>query len=177
METQRTCSKCGQEKPIRDFVKQKVCPSGYGRECLACKRVRSRIYTREYRKLYPAKVAAQLKTYRARNRVYQHDLYQQLKEEVLAAYGGACLCCGEDRTVFLTIDHVNNDGYLYRRKGQKHSGTNIYRFLKKQGFPKDDYQVLCANCNFAKQHNPEGHRAAHPNAEKIEGNGPKSLCK
>src|SRR5712671_6871126 len=32
-----------------------------------------------------------------------------LRDQAYAGYGGVCACCGEWRTPFLTIDHVNND--------------------------------------------------------------------
>jgi hypothetical protein len=71
-----------------------------------------------------------------------------IKEEVFKQYGGKCKCCGEDNIIFLTIDHISNDGAKHR----KNIASNmIYNWLKKHGFPKDNYQILCFNCNFAKQ--------------------------
>ena len=70
-----------------------------------------------------------------------------LKEEVLAAYGGRCDCCGEDHIEFLTIDHTKGDGAEHRRQVGK--GRRIYKDLKKRGFPKEGYRVLCFNCNIA----------------------------
>jgi hypothetical protein len=32
---------------------------------------------------------------------------QQCRREALAAYGGCCECCGEQRFEFLAIDHIN----------------------------------------------------------------------
>ncbi|MDE1940674.1 MAG: hypothetical protein KGI66_00995, partial [Patescibacteria group bacterium] len=79
---------------------------------------------------------------------------RKLKADILAAYGNKCACCGFDDPRFLTIDHVNNDGAHERRTVD--SGGGNYRFylrLKREGFPKDKYQALCANCNFGKQWN------------------------
>lgn len=71
-----------------------------------------------------------------------------LKVEVMDAYGGKCACCGESTLEFLTIDHVNGDGHEHRKSVGK--GKNIYRDIKRQGFPQDGrYQVLCFNCNIA----------------------------
>lgn len=72
-----------------------------------------------------------------------------VKDEVIEAYGGRCVCCGESEKVFLNIDHINNDGALDRLKSQLF-GTKMYRFLRRNGFPKDNYQLLCCNCNWAK---------------------------
>lgn len=69
------------------------------------------------------------------------------RHEVLQAYGGRCACCGETTEVFLTIDHIFNDGAVERKAGG--SGTSFYASLKKRKFPPG-YQVLCRNCNWAK---------------------------
>ena len=68
-----------------------------------------------------------------------------LKAEVVAAYGGRCECCGESHLEFMTIDHVNGDGAEHRRTCGK--GRRIYEDLKRRGFPKDGYCLLCLNCN------------------------------
>ena len=81
-------------------------------------------------------------------------LYQLCKDQVFAAYGGyKCACCGETEVMFLTIDHVNNDGNVERKAGlYRGNGTAFYQWLRKQGFP-DGYQVLCMNCNVGKHKN------------------------
>jgi predicted DNA-binding protein (UPF0251 family) len=72
-----------------------------------------------------------------------------IKEETMRAYGGHCVCCGEDRLEFLTLDHVNNDGYARRKNGEG-AGLKLYRSLRNKGFPHGDFQVLCYNCNCSK---------------------------
>ncbi len=67
------------------------------------------------------------------------------------AYGGCCACCGESNPIFLTLDHINNDGAT-KRKTLK-AGSPTYRRLKKDGYPKTDFQLLCWNCNCGKQRN------------------------
>ena|ERR1035441_8343158 len=67
---------------------------------------------------------------------------------VLSHYGGKCVCCGESQAPFLTLDHINNDGK--RDREAVHSGY-WWRWVVKQGFPSH-LQVLCWNCNMAKQH-------------------------
>jgi len=73
----------------------------------------------------------------------------RIKQEAIAAYGGKCQCCGETQGDFLTIDHING-----RQKGEfgktyKVGGEELYRCLKKRGWPKDAFRLLCMNCNFA----------------------------
>ena len=72
-----------------------------------------------------------------------------IKLETIEAYGGKCVCCGETTAVFLTIDHIHGGGTKERQE-TKRGGYNFYYWLKAQGFPKDKYQLLCFNCNYAK---------------------------
>lgn len=73
-----------------------------------------------------------------------------LRDEVLAAYGNACACCGERERSFLQIDHKHGKGREDRMAGLY--SARWYRWLKKNGFP-DDYQLLCANCNWGRHLN------------------------
>lgn len=78
----------------------------------------------------------------------------QIRVEVLAAYGGQCACCGETTPEFLTIDHIYSDGNNHRKEGRYTregvAAPSLYRWLRKEGFPKDRVQILCWNCNCAK---------------------------
>lgn len=78
------------------------------------------------------------------------DKDEKCKLETITEYGGKCICCGETLPIFLTIDHVNEDGAEERRRLNNPGGHRFYRLLKKQGYPKDKYQILCFNCNHAK---------------------------
>lgn len=72
---------------------------------------------------------------------------QRAKIDVLNAYGGPrCVCCGETEIAFLQLDHINNDGAAHRRMVGK---AKMYQWIKRHGYPPG-FQVLCANCNFAK---------------------------
>ena len=76
------------------------------------------------------------------------------KEAVFSAYGGyKCACCGETEKMFLTIDHINNDGHIMRKqKLYSGNGTGFYLWLKKNNFPTG-FQVLCMNCQIGKYKN------------------------
>jgi hypothetical protein len=75
---------------------------------------------------------------------------RRLREELLAAYGGCCTCCGEARFEFLAIDHINGDGARERSRNGGLVGERMARWLRANGYPRDRYQLLCHNCNFAK---------------------------
>jgi hypothetical protein len=68
------------------------------------------------------------------------------RSRVFSAYGARCVCCGETERAFLQVDHVRNNGAQERRANPN---TTNARLAIRSGF-SSDYQVLCANCNWAK---------------------------
>lgn len=76
-----------------------------------------------------------------------------LKQEVINTYGGKCICCNCEVMEFLTIDHIDESGAEHRKKLSKNgskSYSSFYQWLKKNNYPRENYQVLCFNCNYAK---------------------------
>lgn len=70
------------------------------------------------------------------------------REEMLEAYGGKCACpkCPETNPAFLTLEHINGDGAAHRKAvGRGHTIAD----LRRRGWPKDGYTLLCWNCNCA----------------------------
>lgn len=82
---------------------------------------------------------------------YQKDLRQYRRKQILDHYGPLCACCGEKDDLFLSIDHVNNDGYK-ERKTKGGQSDNMCQKIIKNGFP-NTYQILCFNCNLGKARN------------------------
>lgn len=78
---------------------------------------------------------------------------ENLRREILAAYGNKCQCpggCDIAEMKFLCLDHINNDGRAHRAE----VGTDVaavYRSVRRLGFPKDRFRVLCHNCNMARE--------------------------
>jgi hypothetical protein len=70
------------------------------------------------------------------------------KKLVYDALGYACVCCGEENQAFLTIDHINGTGKEHRRIIGR-TPQALYEAIRKEGFPKEKYRVLCMNCNWA----------------------------
>jgi len=70
-----------------------------------------------------------------------------LRMDVIEGYGGKCELCGESNPHFLTIDHINGNGSEERKIiGNLHT---FYRKLRDNNYPKDNYRLLCYNCNCA----------------------------
>ena len=134
MATTKTCTTCDETKPLADFNRSRR-HKGYNHRCKVCTRRavnESRLRNND--------------TARAR----QRERYAERRNRCLAAYGNECACCTERRSVFLTIDHVNDDGADHRAT-LPFAGTAgvIYVWLIKNNFPSG-FQVLCHNCNYAK---------------------------
>ena len=77
-----------------------------------------------------------------------HKARVKVRIDMNAEYGGKCSNCGISDIDILDIDHINNNGAEDRRNNLY--GYNLYRHLKKKGYPKDEYQLLCKNCNWKK---------------------------
>lgn len=92
------------------------------------------------------------------NRARGRDYWKALRHETIMAYGGyRCACCGETEPMFLSLDHVNNDGASHRRSlgyggNGKGASSRTLKWLKDNNFP-EGFQVLCMNCNTGKQRN------------------------
>lgn len=84
----------------------------------------------------PIGKAAQAKRYR-----------QALRLEFIAEYGGQCACCAEAEYAFLTLEHKRRDGKQHR--SSVGTSTQVLADLKRRGWPKDNYELLCFNCNRA----------------------------
>lgn len=112
------CNQCGKN------------PSPGGKQCGEC---------REYRRNW---VDENIDLHR----LYMVQYARRAKQMAIEIYGGKCQCCGEDRPVFLTIDHVSGGGRQHRLENNI---GNLTLWLKARGWP-DGYQVLCWNCNAAK---------------------------
>ena len=73
----------------------------------------------------------------------------QLRAEMVIAYGGTCSHCAEADPAVLVLDHIHNDGAEERRQGKW--GDPFFKKLKQDGWPKGRLQLLCHNCNARKE--------------------------
>ena len=130
-----------------------------------CWRARNKEHLKEYRRrLYvkhrgdrPVKIGKPWKerrkelskdpVYMARIAEYERKRRRAIRAEVIVAYGGKCSCCGEATPEFLAIDHINGRDKGPRGHGDNKLGFQMYFWLRKNGFPKNNYRLLCSNCN------------------------------
>jgi hypothetical protein len=88
--------------------------------------------------------------------------YREKREEVVVYLGGrcassTCLWINQDGTRGCTdrrclqIDHVKGDGAKKRKSDSSENGTVFYRKVLTTT-PGEEYQLLCANCNWIKRH-------------------------
>lgn len=83
-------------------------------------------------------------------RKYGKRYVLDLKLAAFDAYGGRfCNCCGETNTTMLTLDHIYNDGYEFRKT--EAAGRGTYKWVRDNDYPPV-FQVLCWNCNLGKHY-------------------------
>lgn len=149
----KVCSKCGVSKPLGEFPKRNDRPGKYR---AACKKCASEKFKQWH--VVPKNKIRKRKTtdvWRVNNRTRvnrtQNANTAKVKADTMAAYGGHCVCCGETGIAFLTIDHIYGGGNIERReKFNGVAGKAFYLWLKRNDYPKENYQILCHNCNQAK---------------------------
>lgn len=151
------CNKCKKDKPFSEFYKDSRTLDGHNHKCKDCLLAYNRKYQssperkeqkKRIRMIYlsnPINSERDKLISRERNKRNKEFLWKV----ILNHYGSKCNCphCSETNPLFLTIDHVNNDGYKDRR-----SGATFYRWIIKNNFPSD-LQIFCFNCNLGKQRN------------------------
>ncbi len=136
--THKICYICDKEKPVSRFTSNISNADRVSNHCKDCvnyyckNRYKERSKNPEYLSYINSKTRKR---------------YTKLRKEVIAAYGSKCACCKESVPEFLAIDHINGDGAKQRKNKSIGRGHGFYRWLKQNGFPKDNYRLLCHNCN------------------------------
>jgi len=154
----RRCAECGREyfRKLRDRDREAY--NAYQRGWRKRNKGKLKEQNKERRiARLDAMSPEELAAFRKKESSKTKRLISILKEEVYAAYGGyKCSCCGETEPMFLTVDHINNDGASHRKSlspnGHSVGSARIYRWLKNNGYP-EGFQILCMNCQFGRKHN------------------------
>ncbi len=146
----KKCRKCGIDKSATEFYHNSSAPDGLKNTCKCCVEIQRRAYIRAHtekrstdNKRYHDKHKAQTNERQTRRR-------RGLRKEMIEAYGGKCECpaCPETNPAFLNLHHKNGDGAEHRARFGGHA-ERVWLDIKKRGWPKDDYGLLCWNCNCA----------------------------
>lgn len=130
----KKCSKCKQVKPLSEFPKYTSGGTLTKNKCTLCYRLSYKVYNKT-----DARKRAS-KRWLNKNKYYHRDWRRKAKQEVVNEYGGKCVDCGEADPIVLTIDHVGGGGHKHRE--------NFYRWLVRNNFPKDGFELVCRNCNW-----------------------------
>jgi hypothetical protein len=141
------CRKCGSTEIYE--IRRKDSLGRVKRQCRPCTNQKNLEWETKHRDQH----LARLRRFNTSEigKAYQRYYASKIKDEVFQAYGNECRCCGENEPVFLTIDHIDGSGAAHKASGEiGPSGSKLYRWLKRRGFPKDNFQLLCLNCNRGK---------------------------
>ncbi len=123
-------------------------------------------YAKEYRKNHPEKMKEYYQKNREKILEKNRNQYQKTKEVIkqkevdrrlkvynhYSNYDIKCICCGERHLDFLSVDHINNDGYEHRKRGL--SSNTLIQWIIKNNFPSG-FQISCMNCNHGRSRSPE----------------------
>jgi len=108
-----------------------------------------RAYDRKYKETHKEEIKKYRQDNKARFKISSKLFFINQRKKLLEIYGDKCACCGEDNPLFLTLDHINNDGAKHKKRVGR---NNIWRDVIKHP-DKTKYQTLCFNCNCGRQRN------------------------
>ncbi len=113
-------------------------------------------YQKKYRQLHPDYWKNWYKTH-PNHKQYDHVKYRLL---IISRLGGKCIHCGITDQRVLQIDHINGHG---REEFRKYKGNPdaFYRsiFELSDNDLEENYQILCANCNWIKKYERNENRS------------------
>jgi hypothetical protein len=151
------CSNCGARPPVPHRKRCAICQEANREGTRRFRKKHPNAFKRQYHKLKKAGVCTSCRVNPAERgalcsgcSLTERQRSVRVKHEVMQKYGGRCVCCGEDRVAFLSIDHANNDGTAKRKTGEHSGGGHFYKRLRQA--PVDPtLQVMCYNCNFGRR--------------------------
>lgn len=159
----KKCTLCEKEKNINEFFKAKRQKSGYHSACKKChtlgvKRWRE-ANPKKWQQISNAYSKANWRKYVGQVSEWRRGNTLRLKLDVYSHYCKGnirCTCCEEKQIMFLSLDHINNDGAAHKKelfgKSRRGGGTQLYQWAIKNNYPSN-LQVLCMNCNHGKRLN------------------------
>lgn len=91
-----------------------------------------------------------LKQYRKKNPNYHSDWGAAKRKELVDFLGGHCKHCSNSDIRVLQVDHVHGGG-IQESKRYSHNRRQFNNDILNGVLPKENYQILCANCNWIKR--------------------------
>lgn len=157
----KKCSKCNEIKHSSYFFSNPSQKDGFDNLCKVCRREFQKVYQKIWLKtprgilyLKNPDTKDRCKKYYKQNKKYMGEYHKKkadnLRKDILFHYSNGimkCALCGYDNVLALCIDHINGGGLKQRRELKITGGTQFFRWLKKNNYPKG-YRVLCMNCNW-----------------------------
>lgn len=98
----KRCTKCGEDKPIDSFPKERRSPDGVASQCKTCKSD----YNREWRERKGGNLY---------DRTIRYGISPEEYEELLDEQLNSCACCGSSdpkRKAGFVIDHDHDTGFI-----------------------------------------------------------------
>jgi len=146
------CKKCGSSFRVKRLSRK---------FCGACRIRRRREYGLMWARANPHKRRSYSRKFRERNyeraraaegkrRIVYND---RTRDRLFKMFGDKCAVCGFADRRALQLDHVNGNGNSYAHNGRKYTyrGIRLYSNVIQGRFPKEDFQLLCANHNWIKR--------------------------
>jgi len=139
----KRCSSCGEEKEKTSifFDRSRNTEDGFTNQCKVCRLA--------YREQHKDEAKRRRDKFNAKDPLGPKRWRIKIKAEMIAAYGGRCVCCGDSHPEFLTLDHIGGRTAENHPWDLRQNGSSIYGKLKKLGWPKNAYRLMCMNCNWA----------------------------
>ena len=137
----RRCARCGLFRPVTEFHKQKNRKFGIHPYCKECRHKLEHRQRAEYQK--------------RRIRELRLKAYQIVSgsETPRCAMSEIWHCCGDPQNgLWLSLDHINDDGAAHRREIGATSSLSFYRWvIKHPSLARKKLQVLCMNAQTMKK--------------------------
>lgn len=147
----RKCVDCGLEawnkKDLENFTKDSRSKFGRKNLCGKCSSKRSMKWGKKNRD----KINKYWRNNRDKANKYKKRYHDKLKKQVFDILGWKCECCKETIPEFLTVDHIENDGYKERINTHRAYYRKIIKLYKEN--PDEvykRYRTLCFNCNLGR---------------------------
>jgi len=145
----KKCAGCYQLKPLNEFSPDRRTKNRMKDCCDKCIREKSKMRSKKHyhnnRREIIKKNGEYQKTNRSISNAACRKHYISLKNECFSVLGDRCSICGCNQTECLQFDHKRDNGTQERRILKP---AQVFRRIIEN---PDEYQVLCANCNWLKR--------------------------